>query len=249
MTQDPPSRSGTMSVVYFSQRIVSFSLEQPRVEGSWYVVKPRHPGWEPICAGRLIFANDRIQTWEIRTKELKADRRAHAKGINAVAVSSDGNHVASVSNDLTARVWDMRGNEVGKYVGDVGLADVKFFPDHHLVLACLDNTVKIVHWRTGSLVETFSGHAHPCEAVDVLPLSRKIVSASGDRTLKIWSGKTIVKDNPPETNIGYSVGRTLTGHEVMSGTHAHYYVLTISGPCLGSERGGKRRLGNQRLRG
>ena len=115
--------------------------------------------------------------------------------------------MASVSDDLTARVWDMCGNEVGKYTANDRPVDVKFFPDqHHLILACHDNTVKIVHWRTGSLVETLLRHAHPCNAVDILPISRKIVSASRDKSVKVWSRQ--------KTRFGYSVERTLTGHEV-----------------------------------
>ena len=156
--------------------------------------------------------------------------------------------MASVSGDLTARVWDMSGNEVGKYVADVGLIDVEFFPDgHHLVLTSLAKTLSIVDWRTGSLVETLLGHADICYGVDVLPISRRIVSASLDNTVKVWSRKKTVKDISPKTNFGYSVERTLTGHEVMSETHAHFSVLTMSGLCLGSDRGGKRRLSYQRL--
>ena len=123
--------------------------------------------------------------------------------------------MASVSADLTARVWDMCGNEVGNYVGDVGLADVKFFPDqHHLILACLDNTVKIVDWRTRSLVETLLGHADSCYGVDGLPISRKIVSASLDKIVRVWSRQKTVNDISPKSNFGYSVENTFTGHEV-----------------------------------
>ena len=161
--------------------------------------------------------------------------------------------MASVSSSI-AKVLDMCGNEVGEYVVDLvtsyGLVDVKFSPDqHHLILAGLDDTVRIVDWRTGSLVETLLGHTDRCYAVDILPISRKIVSASLDNTVKVWSRQKTVKDISPETNFGYSVERTLTGHEVMSGTHAHFSVLTMSGLCLGSERGGKRRLAYQRLHG
>ncbi len=144
----------------------------------------------------------------------------------------------------------MSDNEVGKYVANEVLTNVEFFPDQqHLILASADKTLSIIHWRTGSLVETLLGHADTCWGVDVLPISRKIFSASIDNTVKVWSSQKTVKDISPKNNFGYSVERTLTGHEVMSGTHAYISVLTMSGLCLGSERGGKRRLAYQRLQG
>ena len=158
--------------------------------------------------------------------------------------------MASASANHTARVWDMTGKEVGKYVANDVVNDVVFFPDqHHLMIASQDKTVMIVDWRTGSLVETLVGHAINCYGVDFLPVSGKIVSASIDITLKIWSRKTSVKDISPNTKFGYSAERTLTGHEVRSRTHAPCSVLTPSGLCLNSERGGQRRLAYQRLQG
>ena len=183
-------------------------------------------------------------------KGLKAKRTAQVQDIKAVAISSDGKHVASASADHTARVWNMSGNEVGKYVAKDVVNDVVFFPDQrHLILSCLDRTVKIVDWRSGSLVETLRGHAANCSRVDVLPVSGKIVSASYDKTVKVWSRQKTVEAISPEHHFGYSLDRNLRGHKVMSENHDRYPMLTISGFCISSERGGKRRLGNQRLRG
>ena len=135
-------------------------------------------------------------------------------GIYALAVSSDGNYVASASGD-TARVSDMCGNEVGSYMANDVLNDVKFTPDqHHLILADTDKTISIVDWRTGSLVETLLGHADSCYAVDVLPVSGLILSASLDNTVKVWCSNGTVEGTRPITNFGYSLERTFAGHEV-----------------------------------
>ena len=133
-------------------------------------------------------------------QELKANWIVHEGGIYALAVSSDGKYVASASGD-TARVSDMRGNEIGSYMANDVLNDVKFTPDqHHLILASTDKIISIVDWRTGSLFENCLGHADSCYAVDVLPVSGLILSASLDNTVKVWCSNGTVK--------------TFTGHEV-----------------------------------
>ena len=132
----------------------------------------------------------------------------------------------------------MTSNKVGYYVADDGLLDVEFFLDQqHLILASLDKKLMIVDWRNDSLVETLLGHTSSCCQVCILPISRKIFSASFDKAVKVWSRQKTVEDISPKTNLGYSIERTLTGHEVMSRTHDHCSVLTISGRCLNSEWG------------
>jgi WD40 repeat protein len=124
-------------------------------------------------------------------------------------------HVGSVSGDKTARVWDMHGNEVGKYLAEDSLTCVAFFPDnHHLVVGSLEKSLSIVNWRNGSLVEVLWGHRDSCYTVDVLPMSRKIVSASLDKTVIVWSRPRPVDDFSPQTESGYSIEKILAGHKV-----------------------------------
>ena len=123
--------------------------------------------------------------------------------------------MASASDDRTARVSDMCGNELRSYVAHDVLADVKFSPDqNHLMIASVDKTISINDWRTGSLVETLLGHADSCYGIDVLPTSHKLLSASLDNKVKLWSRQKIVAEVAPKPNFGYSLERTLTGHEV-----------------------------------
>ena len=118
----------------------------------------------------------------------------------------------------------MCGNEVGSYVANNILFDVKFSPDqNHLILASRDKTVSIIDWRTGSLIETLLGHADSCYGIDVLPERGLILSASLDNTIKVWCWKTIVEGNGPITT-GYLLDRTLTGHEVRA-------RLLLTMPC------------------
>ena len=119
--------------------------------------------------------------------------------------------MASASSlNRTARVWDMHGNEVGNYVVNCELIDVEFFPeDHHLILACGDGTVKIINWQTGCLVDTWVGHDDQCVGTNILPRSRKIISAGQCDPIKLWSRRETGEDISSETGCSYSLERTL----------------------------------------
>ena len=157
-------------------------------------------------------------------QELKANWIAHEGIVYALAVSSDENHVASASDDHTGRVSDMCGNEAGSFVANDILTDVKFSPDqNHLILACVDKTISIIDWRTGSLVETLLGHADCCYGIDVLTERGLILTASLDNTVNVWCRKRTMEGTGPITNSGYSLERTLRGHEVRA-----RLLLTIS---------------------
>ena len=153
--------------------------------------------------------------WEIATKELKATGTGHLGDVNAIAVASHGLYVASASCDGTVRLWDMRGDEVQKYVANDTVTSVAFFPNTlFLAFGSAANTIGIIDWRSGSLVNTLLGHTDRCYDVSVLPESCKIVSASLDKTVVVWSPQKDVKYSSWQKDFGYSIEKILTGHEV-----------------------------------
>ena len=143
--------------------------------------------------------------------------------------------MASASDDTTARVWDMGGNEVGNYKANVFLNSIAFFPDRqHLVLGCLNNTVGIIDWRTGSLVHLVR-NIHTWSEVIVLPKSRNIVSAMGN-DIRIWSRQKPVEDFSTQTDFSYSVEKLLMGHNVCAEPCPLLYAHIIRAILLQSRR-------------
>lgn len=204
---------------------------------------PPRCGCTPKYAEGFVFANNRIQIWDMETKKLKAIGVGHQQEICQIDISSDGMHLASVSIDMTLRVWDMHGNEVGRYMAEEGLTSVAFFPEnHHLAVGSLDSSVSIVNWRDGSLVSVLRGHLDACYGVDVLPMSRKIVSASLDKSVIVWSKQRPVEAFSPQTELGYSIEKTLMGHEVCTKAclvlHAKYVRIMSFVPRGQTTKGG-----------
>lgn len=170
--------------------------------------------------------------------QLKVTGAGHEAYIHRIDASSDGMHVASVSLDDTVRVWDMRGNEAGKCLLNTGPISVAFFPDNrNLAVGSLDNSVSIVNWRVGILVEVLREHTGPCYSIDILPRSGKIVSASVDKSI-VWSRQR------PE--FGYSIEKILAGHGVCAFRKlVQSSMLTMLGFRLISPRGRRRKVGNR----
>ena len=121
----------------------------------------------------------------------------HTGHITSVAFSPDGKHVVSVSDDKTAKVWDLTsGKEISTFTGHVGRVwHVAFSPDgKHVVSVSDDKTAKVWDSTSGKEICNFTGHVGPVYGVAFSPDGKQIASGSWDNTAKVWdstSGKEI----------------------------------------------------------
>jgi WD40 repeat protein len=154
----------------------------------------------------------------------------HADAVRSVAVTPDGRYAVSASSDRTLKVWDLaaalepdlgQGEGVGPGTSQAvhtleghafNVAGVAITPDgHYAISASFDKTLKM--WDlstvlkaglsaalkpgTNQAVHTLAGHAWAITSVAVTPDGRYAVSASWDRTLKVWNLSTVLKPGPP----------------------------------------------------
>ncbi|HEY9651943.1 MAG TPA: TIR domain-containing protein, partial [Coleofasciculaceae cyanobacterium] len=124
----------------------------------------------------------------------------HEASVLAVAVSPNGQMIASGSEDNTVKLWNQDGTLQKTLTGHQGsINELAFSPDGKLIAsASVDKTVKL--WgQDGSLQKTLVGHSAAVKAVAFSPNGKLIASASMDKTIKLWNreGKLL---------------KTLTGH-------------------------------------
>src|SRR5215216_4104660 len=119
--------------------------------------------------------------------------------VNGVAFSPDGKHLATASDDETARVWDTEsGDEVGRMDHGDKVKEVAFSPDgKDLVTVSDDKTARI--WDLSSEVERMALEGK-VNGVAFSPDGKHLATASKDRTARIWDLSSEDEVTPPMTH-------------------------------------------------
>jgi WD40 repeat protein len=133
----------------------------------------------------------------------------HAGEVNTIAVSSDGQQIATGSDDRTIKIWSLNTHkELRTLKGhSQWVYSVAISPDDRTVVSgSKDETIKVWHLNTGQELRSLPAHASYINSVAISPDGQKIASGSYDKTVKIWN-----------LNTGQEL-HTLTGHsrEVLS---------------------------------
>ncbi|HLO83496.1 MAG TPA: serine/threonine-protein kinase [Nostocaceae cyanobacterium] len=125
--------------------------------------------------------------------------------INTLAISPDGQTLASGDDNKTIKLWDLKTQQLlADIVGhNQPVTSVAFSPDGQILASASDDkTIKL--WQISSLKEicTLTGHNHFIKSLAFSPDGQLLASGSWDKTIKIWDVKT-----------GQEIS-TLTGHQL-----------------------------------
>ena len=133
--------------------------------------------------------------------------RGHTGYVNKVSYSPDGKLIVSVSQDKTARIWDVETGSClhvlygdtsfkGRMNGDTIVysnldVSAAFSPDSKLIVTTVsDTSIPIWDVATGKCLRRLVGHKDIVHSVAFSPDGKYIASASYDTTLRLWNVQT-----------------------------------------------------------
>jgi len=132
---------------------------------------------------RLLWTTSRESPALIRTFA------GHQDCVRAVAVTPDGHHALSASDDCTLKLWDLATGQARRsFSGHAGpVHAVAILPDGQRALSgSTDGTLKLWDLTTGLVLRTIAAHSSTVTAVVVTSDGRRALSASDAGPLKFW---------------------------------------------------------------
>ena len=114
--------------------------------------------------------------------------KKHAKDVNSVAFSPDGEIIASASDDKNIILWSNSGEKLQTLKEHKeSVNSVAFSPDGKIIASASDDkTIKL--WsKKGKLLQTLDKHKGAVKSVTFTPDGKTIASISDDNTIKLWS--------------------------------------------------------------
>ncbi|MEB3882774.1 trypsin-like peptidase domain-containing protein [Lyngbya sp. CCY1209] len=152
-----------------------------------------------------------VSLWNLGTGGLRASFPAHSGAVNAIAVSRDGNILATAGDDGAIKIWDLpSGLETGTFSPKQTLEGhsnavlaIALSPDGQtLASGGWDGTVKVWDVETGQLLRSLAGHSQLVGAIAIGSDGQILATGSRDSTVRLWNLQT-----------GEAI-RTLEGHEL-----------------------------------
>jgi WD40 repeat protein len=145
--------------------------------------------WE-ASSGRLPQVSGRTN-WS-----MFARLAGHTGWVFSAAFSPDGQRVITVSEDGTARVWDVKepllqDRLLGTLVGHgKGVQSLAVSPDsQQVVTASKDGTARIWRLNEAGVLATLAGHERAVSWAAFSPDGQRVVTASEDDTARVWSAE------------------------------------------------------------
>lgn len=177
--------------------------------------------------GKIVDCVARL--WDLSTGKELGQLVGHEGAVLTVAISPDGLHAITGSEDGTIRLWHLSSCELlAVWTGHrAAVWSVVFSPDGKYVLSGSQDT-SVVLWeaRTGQIVRRLTGHRSKVNSVAFSPDGRRVASGSSDGSLCVWDATT-GRESARREGLGpiYSVAFPPAGEQLASGGAANLLRL------------------------
>ncbi|MFP4414102.1 WD40 domain-containing protein [Coleofasciculus sp.] len=158
-------------------------------DAPWRVWEENITPWRVWEENIKAYPSDFVPEPILPNWNFRLTRKGHQDWVSALAMSSDGQILASCSLDKTVKLWHLE-------TGDL----IHTFSDHQQGVLCLslspngkwlasggfDQTIKVWHLETGELCHTLTGHNGSVRSLVIMPDNQTLISGSFDQTIKLW---------------------------------------------------------------
>lgn len=130
-----------------------------------------------------------VRLWALDRNEPIDVFSGHDAEVLSVALSCDGRHVVTGSDDGTARIWNVGTKVSLPLVGHTEPVRFATFSGDgsKVVTASNDGTARIWDARTGKLKGVLGGHSRPVRTAVFSPDGARVLTASEDNTARLWN--------------------------------------------------------------
>jgi WD40 repeat protein len=111
----------------------------------------------------------------------------HSAGVNNINFSSDGQMLASASDDGTVILWRSDGTQFKTFRGHTSrVTTISFTPDRSSLISTDGDGILKLWYPDGTELQSLKGHDNRITSIKFSPDGQILASASDDGTLKLW---------------------------------------------------------------
>jgi uncharacterized caspase-like protein len=164
------------------------------------------------CEVGISWKNVQVQTFP-----------GHTDTVWSIAVSSNGQILASGSGDNTIKLWNLQTGQLLHTLsrGSDTVWSIAAGPDGQtLASGSGDKRIKIWSLQARKLLRAFSGHSNTVRTVVISPDGQTLASGSGDATIKLWNLQTgeLLRTLSGHTSRVISIAISSDGQTLASGS-------------------------------
>lgn len=173
----------------------------------------------------IITASDRIiRLWDIDSSQCVQTLKGHKDRVGMIALSQEGEILASASFDRTIKLWNINTCECLKTLHghDSSVSSITISSDGKILASgSYDRTIKLWDIDTGKCLNTLQGHRSKVWSITFSPENEILASSSYDRTIRLWNTSSgecfkILQGHRSSVN---SITFGMSGQILISGSH------------------------------